>query len=469
VRSTLSRRVVGATVVLGVLIGAAFLLVLGAIRDERDESRMARAARAELGRTAALESILLHLDGHARAFAFTGADQHRQRAVELEAELEQAIAGLDPALLSPPSSQRVDEIVADVRDYVASVSRPMLATPLADRDELAGVLDAADRRRADLQQRIDEHRAAENRTMAVRQQGSDAATRRGVILASLGIGGSICVMILFAALLVRWVLGPLRRASAMADRIAGGDLTVRLPTDGVGEIGRLERSFNEMAQSLAVARRANLEALDQLQASRARVVAAGDEARRRIERDLHDGIQQRLVSLALRLRTLEADAESATAARLATTSAELSETISELQEVARGIHPAILTQGGLAPALRTLARRSPVEVRVDVGEPRRLPDAVEVALYYVASEALTNAAKHAACELVEITLQLDEREAVLTVADDGRGGARVGAGSGMLGMTDRVGAVGGTVEIESDTGTGTRVTAAVPLGDTTRR
>jgi len=248
----------------------------------------------------------------------------------------------------------------------------------------------------------------------------------------------------------------------MADRIARGDLTVRLPTDGVGEIGELERSFNAMVVSLAEARRANAEALDDLQASRSRLVAAGDEARRRIERDLHDGIQQRLVSLALRLRALEATSDPATATGLADASTELAGTISDLQEVSRGIHPAILTQGGLAPALRTLARRSPVEVRFDVDEVRRLPEAVEVALYYVASEALTNAAKHSAAESVQMQLRLVGEEAVLTVSDTGRGGATAGTGSGLIGMADRVGAVGGTVSVDSPPGSGTRIVATIP-------
>jgi signal transduction histidine kinase len=211
---------------------------------------------------------------------------------------------------------------------------------------------------------------------------------------------------------------------------------------------------------------ANAESRGELTASRARLVASSDEARQRIERDLHDGVQQRLVSLALDVGR----AESMTQPEQLPLRDELSSlryglvgVVDELREVAQGIHPAILTEGGLRPALATLARRSPVPVDLDVRGGDRLPEPVEVGLYYVASEALTNAIKHARATHVVVDLQLDSTVAELQVSDDGVGGADMRAGSGLVGLSDRVHALGGTIEVRSPAGRGTRLDAHIPL------
>jgi PAS domain S-box-containing protein len=209
----------------------------------------------------------------------------------------------------------------------------------------------------------------------------------------------------------------------------------------------------------------NAQARADLAASRARIVAASDQARRRIERDLHDGAQQRLVSLALGLRAAEGavpsgHAELTTALRGAADG--LVEVLEELKEMCRGIHPAILSTGGLGPALKGLARRSPVPVGLDIQVPGRLPERVEVAAYFVVSEALANVAKHAHASLVQVRAEVRDGTLEVLVRDDGIGGADPSRGSGLTGLSDRVEALGGTIDVSSRVGTGTRVLAKLP-------
>ena len=205
---------------------------------------------------------------------------------------------------------------------------------------------------------------------------------------------------------------------------------------------------------------------EQLAASRARIVAAGDEERRRLERNLHDGAQQRLISLSLGLRMARsAVADDHPAAELIdASSTELSEALAELRELARGIHPAILTDQGLKAALESLVARSrsvPVELSVEIGE--SLPEPVEAALYYVAAEALTNVAKYASATGAWVSVRAADGRAVLQVRDDGAGGAEVTTGGGLAGLTDRVEALGGRLQISSlPGGGGTTVTADLP-------
>ncbi|HEY4411155.1 MAG TPA: histidine kinase, partial [Acidimicrobiia bacterium] len=448
------------------------------------------------------------------------------------------------------------------------------------------------------------------------------------IAAAGGVGGSIALVALFAAYLTRVIVGPLRRAAAMAGNLAGGDLSVRMPETGPGEVGALERSFNTMASSLegsqgelrrlfdeqaslrrlatlvargaaptevfdAVVREAhrtldpshtvlvrygadgtfvvlavspdltpglavgrsvrpedqtiaarvfqtgraaradlagdggdtdsvlpwapgvrcavaapigvegrlwgalvagwtgpepvmanvedrlgefteliataiaNADSRAQLAASRARVVAAGDETRRRIERDLHDGVQQGLVSIALGLRGAEAAVRPEDAdlkAELTGLEQTVVGAIEELRELSRGIHPAVLARGGLGAALKALAGRSAVPVRLDVGVDGRLPEPVEVGVYYVVSEALTNAAKHARASVVRVGVQAHDDSVWLSIGDDGIGGADPGQGSGLMGLQDRIEALGGTIDIESPEGGGTSYFVKIPTG-----
>jgi signal transduction histidine kinase len=201
-------------------------------------------------------------------------------------------------------------------------------------------------------------------------------------------------------------------------------------------------------------------------ASRARVVATADETRRRIERDLHDGAQQQLVTLALRLRATEGrvpDGMDDLKTEVAHVADRLTSVIEELREMSRGIHPAILTEGGLSPAIEALALRSSVPVKLNVRCEHRLPDEIEVAAYYVTAEALTNAAKHASASHVRVDLRAEEDALCLSIRDDGVGGAHPSGGSGLVGIKDRVEALGGTIEVKSPLGEGTQLDVEVPL------
>jgi signal transduction histidine kinase len=209
----------------------------------------------------------------------------------------------------------------------------------------------------------------------------------------------------------------------------------------------------------------NAESRAQLNASRARIVAASDETRRRIERDLHDGIQQRLVTLALALQTLTDAARSERPDLLAPFSqvqAELTNVLDEVREISRGVHPAILSEGGLRPALTSLARRAAVPVQLEIGPVERLPLPLEAAAYYVASEALTNTAKHANASVAAVVLEWHEGIVRLSIRDDGVGGADPAMGSGIVGISDRIEALGGTFVLSSPPGAGTSVVVQLP-------
>jgi PAS domain S-box-containing protein len=204
---------------------------------------------------------------------------------------------------------------------------------------------------------------------------------------------------------------------------------------------------------------------EEIRASRGRIVAAGDEARRRLERNLHDGAQQRLVSLSLSLRLAQsklANDPDATASILSGASEELAFALEELRELARGIHPALLTDRGLDAALEGLAARSPIPIELDrLG--RRLPERIEAAAYYVVSESIANVVKHAAASEVRVGLHAENGHVVIEVVDDGVGGADAAGGSGLRGLTDRVAALDGTLAVDSPSGGGTRVVAEIPI------
>jgi len=229
---------------------------------------------------------------------------------------------------------------------------------------------------------------------------------------------------------------------------------------------RTETRIAEFTDLVALAL-SSTDAYAQLTASRARIVEAGDAERRRLERNLHDGAQQRLVSLSLALRLararLHADPDSANAL-LEAASEELATALEELRELARGIHPAILTDRGLAPALEAIAGRSPVPVTIHSLPEKRMPAQVEAAAYYVVSESLANVAKYAGASRVDISIVCQNGWAFVEVGDDGAGGADPGRGSGLLGLADRVEALAGNLDVESPAGSGTRVRARIPLG-----
>jgi PAS domain S-box-containing protein len=240
--------------------------------------------------------------------------------------------------------------------------------------------------------------------------------------------------------------------------VVGSSQTEPLPPETEARIG-------DFADLVATAI-ANAATRAELTASRARIVTAGDQARRRFERDLHDGAQQRIVSLGLALRAVEASIP-AEHQQLCDQVSNIVDGLvgvsTELQEISRGMHPAILSKGGLGPAIKTLARRSAVPVELDLNVDRRMPESVEVAAYYVVAEALTNAAKHAQASEVVVSAVAGDDELHLTISDDGIGGAVAGGGSGLIGLKDRVEALAGRLGISSPPGSGTTLNVVIPL------
>jgi signal transduction histidine kinase len=242
--------------------------------------------------------------------------------------------------------------------------------------------------------------------------------------------------------------------------IVGSSLNRALPADTEARLA----AFVELL-STAIA---SAESRGELAASRARVVDAGDEMRRRIERDLHDGAQQQLVSLGLQLRAAQATLPRGMRAldgELSSVVKGLTDVQDELREMARGIHPASLSEGGLGPALKTLSRRCPIPVELDVQVRARLPQRIEVATYFVIAEALTNIAKHAHATVVRVDVEALDGAVRVLVRDDGAGGADPADGSGLVGLWDRVEALGGTMRLQSPVGAGTSLRAVLPLGD----
>ncbi|WP_260753194.1 GAF domain-containing protein [Mycobacterium sp. SMC-8] len=305
---------------------------------------------------------------------------------------------------------------------------------IGERFPLEGHTVTAEIRRTGRTAHVDDYRAVEG-ALAERLRGAGFRSGAG---APITVAGQ--------------VVGALIVASVQPGALADGW------KDSIGDVADLV--------STAIA---NARTREQLRASRARVVTAADQARRGIERDLHDGAQQRIVALGLRLRGIEATVP----AELTPVRDELDRAVQglgdvlrELQELSRGIHPAVLSNGGLGPALRSLARRSAIPATVDVDVDGRLPEPVEVAAYYVTAEALANAAKHSGADGVTVTARVESDELIIAVSDDGVGGAATADGSGLIGLSDRVEAVGGRFEVVSPAGAGTTLTARLPVAAT---
>ncbi len=259
-------------------------------------------------------------------------------------------------------------------------------------------------------------------------------------------------------------LGPGRAMTTLA---AAGD-AVLVHDQGLEQEPQLVR-LTASAASMALEHsrlQAEVQAqLEQVRASRARIVEAGDAERRKLERDLHDGAQQRLVTLSLALgmaRDRAKGADPDLESLIASASKEAREALLELRELARGIHPAVLTETGLAGAVQALAERSPVATAITSVPPGRFPAAIEATAYFVVSEALANVAKHAQADAAKVAIRQPPGRLVVQVTDDGRGGARYEGGSGLRGLADRVASVGGVLRIDSPPGSGTRLEADIP-------
>ena len=258
---------------------------------------------------------------------------------------------------------------------------------------------------------------------------------------------------------VRSVVGvPVQLRERVGGMLAAYSMHRRLPPE-------TEARLADFAALVASAL-ANVQAWSELEASRVRIISAADEARRRVMRDLHDGAQQRIVALTLKTRMLARSQAAQTAgldAELRSFEIDLNGVLEELRTIASGLHPAALSRGGLAPALKTLARRAPVPVVLDVRLEGRVAGSVEVAAYYFVAETLTNTTKHAEASRIDVTAELRDGGLWVCVRDDGVGGADPACGSGLLGLKDRIEAFGGTMTLDSPSGGGTTLVAQLPV------
>jgi signal transduction histidine kinase len=631
-RGHLTRRTVAVSVLLSAIIGSAFFLLMLAIEGLRDSESRANHSLEVLISASRLERLVIDVETSQRGFIITGDPRFLRPWYEARAASAQEVADLEHLASAGDAgeSTRARRITQAAGSYIKDYAVPLVTAAQRDLGSARTVVETEEGKRSvdALRGRFERFMASERQTFRTGQEQADAAARRATVAATVSVAGSIVLILLSGGYLARSVVRPVRRASAMADRVAGGDLTVRMPETGPGEVGILERAFNSMAGSLetsshelrriaeeqaalrqvatlaargvpppevfgAVAAEtgrvlgadctavgrfdpdgsvtvvgswakpgtprlapplgsrwpaeeasvsgrvqrtwqpawmryetargpasawarehgirssagspiivegrlwgvitalsgeagphpegteerllaftelvamavSNTESRGQLAASRARVVAAADETRRRIERDLHDGTQQRLISLALELRAAEArlpPEQKSVAQQWSRTAQGLADVAGELREISRGLHPAILEKGGLGPALRGLARRAGVLVQLSVRIRGRLPERVEVTAYYVVSEALTNAAKHARASVVWVDVAMVDHVVRLLVQDDGVGGADPSRGSGLIGLSDRVEAVGGRIEITSPPGGGTSLLVTIP-------
>ena len=631
---SLARRTIAVSAFLSAVIGAAFFVVALAIDTLRASEARANHALEMLVAANHLERTVLDVETSQRGYVITTDPEFLRPWSEARAGYMRQAAVLEYLARSsePDQHVRAEQIAAAGRSYISDYAVPLIA--MAQRDpETARTVDETEegKRLVDaIRMRFEHFMAREQQLFTEGHHRADAAANRALVASSVSVGGSILLILFSGGYLARSVVRPVRRVSEMAGRVAGGDLSARMPESGPAEVGGLERSFNRMTDSLetsrdelhqvadeqaalrrvatlvaqgitpsalfgavaaetggvlgadttavvrfeedgtaivagswekagseslalalgshwpteeesvagqvrrtgaparvtsyenregaasawarehgiqssvgspiVVARRlwgviiafsatstpdpddteerllgftelvamaiANTDSRAQLAASRARVVAAADETRRRIERDLHDGTQQQLLSLALELRAAESrlsPTQRSQAEQLSRTVQGLTDVVEELREISRGLHPAILEEGGLGPALRALARRAGDHVELSVEVPGRLEPQIEVAAYYVVSEALANAAKHARASVVEVDLQVNDNVLRLLVRDDGVGGADASRGSGLIGLADRVEAVGGSMAITSPPGRGTTLRATIPL------
>ncbi|UJV44381.1 histidine kinase [Streptomyces sp. AMCC400023] len=410
--------------------------------DDRESTRAAVALLASGAEVAEFENRYLRPDGTERWLQWSARSVHEEGLIYAAARdvTESRRAALEQAALRrvatavargvPPA-----EVFATVAEEVASLLGTASAVIRYEPDGGVKVLGVAHARVDEVEAACLTRREAAARTI------DEVARTRCVVRSETAVGAPIVVDGRIWGVVV---------AASLTDPLPGG----------------AESRLADFTALIATAI-ANADSRDQLTASRARVVAAGDASRRRIERDLHDGVQQRLVSLQLELRmteTLVDDPSSELARQLDHLAKGLDDAFQDLLQVARGIHPSILSKGGLGPALRTLARRSAVPVELDLGFARtRFPEQVEVAAYYVTSESLTNAVKHARASVV--TVAAEERAGVLEllIRDDGVGGAEPDKGSGLIGLIDRVEAIGGRLTVTSPPGGGTTLSVRLPL------
>jgi signal transduction histidine kinase len=615
-----------ASVLLALIVGAAFVVLLDSVERQRASARLARHSEEVLSTANRLERLLIDLETGQRGFSITGERRFLAPWTASRAALPGVSADLVRLAVGSAQDARARQITAAIESYTRDYSAPLV------RDARRGAAAAASLRAADegkqlvdrIRARFDRFTAAERRLSATGEQRSARDARRAATAAAAGLAGSMLLILFFGGYLTRAIILPIRRAAAMAGRLAHGELSTRVPETGAGEIRELGRAFNAMGRSLEAnrdelrllaeqqaalrrvatlvargvpseelldavvgevdlvlgasstrlaryeaddtvvvvvssdrdgglpvgarwqtdgdhlagqvhrtgrtARRdsvqgvtgelaeqlremgvrsavaapiivngqlwgtmvsywtdhdpprdveqqlpqftdlvataiANADSRAALTASRARVVATADETRRRIERDLHDGAQQRLVhaviTLKLARRALQKRDE--TVPELVDEALEHAErATAALRELVHGILPAALSRGGLDAGVRALVARAPLGVSVEVTS-ERLPRLLEATAYFIIAEALTNVVKHAGASSAEVRAFVDGDALHVEVRDEGVGGARLDGSSGLLALHDRAAAVDGALTVESPVGEGTVVAAVLPV------
>jgi signal transduction histidine kinase len=632
-RGGLTRRIVLASGIVVLLAIGAYALLFSVIVDLHESAGVANRSKAVLSSANRLQRLVTDLETDVRGFIITGdrrlltpLDDAQDDAIEEGRDLVRLTADSEPV-----QAARARQLVHDTEAYVHDYSIPLVAAIRQDPESARSLTTIAEgeRRLQPLRSEFDRFMSVQGGLIVSDEKHASEDATKATIIAAAGAGGALLLLLLFSGYLTRAILRPVRRTSAMATDLAGGDLTVRIPEVSRNDVGVLERTFNAMAGSLqtdrlqlrrvveeqgalrriatliargvspteifaAVATElgriqgmdhtvvnrfdpariatsvghwsapgapdilppaggrwpleantaagevwrtgrpsrvdfqhatsilgtwslengiryvvgcpitvsghlwgmiavfsantepppkdteerlaefvellataiANAENRNELLASSARVVAASDEARRRVERTLNTGPQQRLMTLGTELRLardLVEPAEEDLRDQLTRTVKGLDSVLDDLKEISRGLHPATLSHSGLERALESLAQRSEVPAELTMRVDRQLPDHVQVAIYYTVSEALTNVAKYSHADRVRVDLRLDETRLKLQVTDNGVGGADPTRGSGLFGLKDRIEALGGTMKVISPSGAGTSLFVDVPL------
>jgi signal transduction histidine kinase len=610
---------------LALLIGGVFTALVVSSYDQRDARRLSRHSRTELADAGQLFQLILDAETGVRGFAITRVDRFLDPWRAARTAFPKQARAFASFVDDPAQVGLAQRMARDGTSYIQDYSVPLVNALRANKPGASGLAATEQgKRRVDaLRAEFGRFTSRESASVNAFQERVDDDAERSLVVATGGLGLSIVLVALFGSYLVRAVIAPVRRAAAMAGRLAGGDLTVRMPETGTAEIGDLERAFNTMGSSLEVSRDelrqlaseqaalrrvatlvargvppsevwdavvaeveqllhadsaallrygpdgaatilagrtgvgreievgmtyppgegpsvigmvlrngraarvdhaersaspafaelehgsrvgapivverrvwgmigagwrraeappgaesrvaeftelvataiANAESRDELTASRARVVATADETRRRIERDLHDGAQQRLVHtiVSLKLARRELGDDGGPGAKILDEALEHAERANaQLRELVHGILPTVLRRGGLHAGVRAIASRASLPVSVDVTA-ERLPSALEATAYFIAAEALTNVVKHAGADRAWIRAVVKDDALHLEVGDDGSGGAALDAGSGLLGLRDRAAALDGELQVESPRGGGTVITATLPI------